>query len=115
MDLFHPKEKLKLIDKSHPKISIKRQSELLNIARSTIYYRQRVNQEDKAIMDEIDEIYTDCPFYGKRRISNELKTRGFNVGIKRTKTLMVTMRIEPNQKQVSQMINTRNSLIYSEK
>ena len=45
-------------------------------------------------MHTIDEIFTKCPFYGKRRICAELNRRGIEVGIKKTRTLMRTMGLE---------------------
>jgi len=46
-----------------------------------------------AMMREIDQIFIKCPFYGKRRISAVLKSKGFNVGIDLTRTLMKRMGI----------------------
>lgn len=43
-------------------------------------------------MNAIDQIYTDCPFYGHRRVLPELKEEyGFNIGKKRTISLMKEM------------------------
>ena len=57
-----------LIDRDQPKISIVRQADLLDISRSSIYYVPKVNEEDIRIMNHIDEIYTDRPFFGSRSI-----------------------------------------------
>lgn len=46
---------------------------MLDISRSGLYYQPRVNQRDIAIMNLIDEIYTNLPFYGSRRIRKELR------------------------------------------
>ena len=69
------KEKSVLITPKHPKLSLSRQTELLGISRSGIYYEPREYPEDKRIMDMIDAIYTDYPFYGSRRMKNELFDR----------------------------------------
>ena len=42
----------------------------------------------------IDEIYLELPFYGSRRIPDELVTRGFRVNRKRCQRLMRTMGIQ---------------------
>ena len=42
----------------------------------------------------IDEIYLELPFYGSRRIPDELATRGFRVNRKRCQRLMRTMGIQ---------------------
>jgi putative transposase len=89
-----PKEKAKLIDFNHPEISISKQAELLGVSRSTCYYLPKQDPLQKVLMDEIDKIYTQCPFYGKRRISNELRKIGYEVGVKRSRSLMELMGIE---------------------
>jgi len=73
-----PKEKLSLIDKNLKYLPLKRQTELLGLSRSTLYYPRphEVSAQDKQVMDEIDVIYTKHPFYGTRRIRYELKRQG---------------------------------------
>jgi len=56
-----------LIEKDNDDISIARQAQLLDISRSSVYYQPRVDPEDVLIMKAIDEIFTECPFYGHRR------------------------------------------------
>ena len=86
------REKLTLVSKEHPGISILRQTELLDISRSSVYYQPTVNPEDIAIMNAIDEIFTKYPFYGHRRIKPELKEEyGFDIGRKRIISLMKEM------------------------
>lgn len=46
------------------------------------------------MMKKIDQIFTLCPFYGKRRISAVLKEQGYNVGVDLARTLMKRMGIE---------------------
>ena len=72
-----------------------RQAELLDISRGSLYYTPKENTEDKRIMDKIDAIYTDYPFYGSRRVRNELIDR-YQVGICRehVQRLMRMMGIE---------------------
>lgn len=52
----------------------------------TAYYYKAViafnSQMHKKLLDTIDEIYTQYPYYGTRRMVAELKKRGFNVGRK---------------------------------
>lgn len=96
MASFPPRERVKLVDRDHQKISITRQSELLSLSRSRLYYEKRSpSEEEKAIMDLIDEIYTERPFYGKRRVCWALRTHHeIEIGIKRTRSLMRKMGIE---------------------
>jgi putative transposase len=71
-----------------------RRCELLGVARSTAYYRgEQVSAEDLGLMRLIDEIHLELPFYGSRRIRDELDTRGHRVNRKRVQRLMRQMGI----------------------
>jgi len=87
-------ERVSLIERENPSISISRQAALLNISRSSAYYTPRVNEKDIALMNAIDEIYTACPFYGSRRIRGELKELAMPAGRERVQKLMRVMGIE---------------------
>ena len=65
-------QKKNLIEKDSQNISISRQSDLIGISRASIYYEPVINKQDIHIMNCIDEIYTDKPFYGSRRIKDDL-------------------------------------------
>lgn len=67
------RDRVRLMDKDHLKISIQRQTELWSISRSSIYYEPVVDPEDICAMHAIDEIYTRRPFYGSRRMTHELE------------------------------------------
>ena len=89
-------DRLSLVEKDNKNINLARQSELLGISRSSLYYQPTlISQTDKQIMDLIDKIYTDCPFYGTRRIEWELnKTYGIKIGRDHTRTLMNIMGLQ---------------------
>lgn len=61
-----------MIDKNNSEINLTRQAELLDISRSSIYYKPIIDQNEIKIKNTIDEIYTACPFYGSRKIKKEL-------------------------------------------
>jgi len=87
-------EKISLIDRNHQNISLSRQAELLDISRSRLYYQSKINEKDLYIMNLIDSIYTEYPYYGKRRITTILKRDyGILVGKKHVRTLMLKMGI----------------------
>lgn len=89
------KQKRQLVEKNNPCISILRQVELLGISRSSIYYQPKANAEEKELMNLIDRIYTDCPFYGSRKIQKELKkNHQIRIGRHRVRRLMRLMSIE---------------------
>lgn len=61
------------IDRGRAGISIVRQSELLGVARSSVYYQPvPIDPETLDLMNRIDLVYTEYPFYGSRRMAEEL-------------------------------------------
>ena len=83
------------MDTTHAELSIRRQCELLSLARSTLYYvAAKVSPEDVALMKAVDQIYTRWPFYGSRRIVLELRQGGQEVNRKRVQRLMRTMGLQ---------------------
>ena len=70
-------------------VDTKRKCELLDVVRSTIYYKSKPTQNnDVVVLNEIRDIYQEWPFYGYRRIHVELRKRGFEVNHKRVKRLL---------------------------
>jgi putative transposase len=86
------KEKISLIDRAHPDISIARQSDIFGISRSSVYYEPRRNPEEVRITRAIDEIYTHYPFYGSRRMKDALADdHAMHIGRHRIRRLMRVM------------------------
>lgn len=83
-----------LIDKTNREITVSRQSELLGISRSSIYYKPVIDQYNLALMRLIDEQYTRTPFYGSRKMTAFLNRNGHRVNRKRVQRLMQQMGIE---------------------
>jgi len=84
-----------MVNKADKKLSISQQCALLSISRSGYYYEHRgESKRNLEIMKAIDRIHTCYPFYGFRRIRNELRNYGFNVGKKLVIRLMKLMAIE---------------------
>ena len=69
-----------MIDRTNELITITRQTELLGISRSSIYYEPVIDPYDFELMCLIDEEYTKAPFYGSRRMTAILKRNGHEVG-----------------------------------
>lgn len=83
-----------LIDRPDGAISITRQAELLGISRSAIYYQPRVDPHGLQLMHLLDELYTDTPFYGSRRMRAMFLKMGYRVSRKRIQRLMRLMGLE---------------------
>ncbi len=87
-------DRLKLVDRENPDITLTRQTELLDISRSRLYYQTEVSERDLLIMNLIDEIYTENPSYGKRTIAAIIRRdHKIPVGKKHVRTLMIKMGI----------------------
>jgi putative transposase len=83
------------VDRGHPKISLRRQCELLGVNRSGLYYQPAGESErNLLLMRLIDEEYTRLPFYGSRRWVEWLDEQGYSVNRKRVSRLMEVMGIE---------------------
>ena len=82
----------KAMIKARQRISMSRQCQLLAVSRSSLYTRGRgVSTADVEQMREIDELYLKWPFYGSRRLCEELRQRGYSVNRKRVQRLMRQM------------------------
>src|SRR5256884_9409255 len=78
------KLKRALIEPAHPHVSIARQCELLNMARSSYYYEPaQESEENVQLMRLLDEQYTRIPFYGTRMMTAWLQTQGYEFNRKR--------------------------------
>ena len=83
-----------MIDRDHD-LSLVRQAKILNISRSSVYYRPRpVSPEDLAIMRRIDELHLEYPFAGSRMLRDFLNRGGVPIGRRHVATLMMRMGIE---------------------
>ena len=70
-------------------LSVSRQCALLEIARSSFYYRPRPEAaEELDLLKRLDRIFTDHPVYGSRRLQVALLREGVLVGRRRVRRLM---------------------------
>ena len=77
------------------RLSVRRQSELLGLSRSSVYYTPRgASAEDMALMRRLDELYLEHPFYGSRQMVRHLRREGTAVGRHRVRRLMRVMGLE---------------------
>ena len=85
-------EKRGLIEGDNKELSIRRQCELVGLLRSNRYYKPvAVSDETLRFMHRVDEIFTEYPFYGSRRIREALRREGFEVGRERVQACMRQM------------------------
>lgn len=88
-------ERRGLIEPENEFISIVRQCELLDLARSSYYFEPcGESAENLEIMKHIDRAYTDSPYYGIRRMTALLEQQGLRINHKRVARLYRLMGIE---------------------
>jgi len=84
-----------MIDPAHQNLSVLRQCCLLNINRSTYYYKKRpIKPIDLKLMELIDQQYLQTPTWGSRSMRNHLRRLGYKVNRKRVQRLMRLMGLE---------------------
>ena len=83
-----------MIEAEHRELSIRSQCQLLAVNRASFYYKPRVPSDAMSLANEIHEIWMGMPFYGYRRIGEELRRRGHAINEKRTLRLMREMGLQ---------------------
>ena len=93
--LVSSKTRKTFTDSKH-KLSVNKQCKLLHIAKSTLYYSpvKRFSSEwEIKLLNALNEIHSDFPYYGTRRLVTALENEGYWVGRKLVKSAMEYMGI----------------------
>ena len=90
------RDRIELVEKSNPDISMRKQCELLTIARSSVEYRRvPEREEDLRIKRILDETYLIDPCLGSRKLGTILeRDHGIKINRKRIQRLRRAMGIE---------------------
>lgn len=84
-----------MVDKSHPQLSVREQTQVLGITRSNLYYRPEPPAPvEEKLKREILTQYVVTPFYGARKMVIHLRSLGYDVGRKLIRRLMKSLGIE---------------------
>jgi putative transposase len=93
-----------MVSKDH-ELSQRRQCTLLQLSRSTLYYRPKsASAENLRFMETIDKKFLDTPWYGSRQMARHMKRQGHKCGrhhagsvppARRVRRLMRLMRLVP--------------------
>jgi putative transposase len=95
------------------KPAVKRQAQLLDLSRSSVYYTPRpVSDRDLGLMRRLDELHLEAPFYGARKLAAALRREGHEVGRRHVTTLMRRMGIEALYRRPRTSIAARGATIY---
>jgi putative transposase len=84
-----------LLDRAHPKLSVRRQCALLGLSRSGVYRPKGAANDDAdlSLMRRIDELFLAYPFLGSRRMAVMLRAQDERINRKRVQRLMRQMGI----------------------
>jgi putative transposase len=98
-----PTDRIALVSPDNKEIALKRQCELVEVNRSSVYRKQNreqdapghgESQENLDIMNIIDRIHLEHPSWGYRKITDYLRhSYGYNINRKRVRRLMRLMDI----------------------
>jgi putative transposase len=72
-------------------LSLSRQCRLLSLGRTALYYQPALSQRTLDLMKRIDELFTEDPTRGTRRICAVLRKEGIDVGRAKVRRLMERM------------------------
>jgi putative transposase len=89
-------QKRMLITPSYRKLAVNKQCALLELPRSSYYFKPRgENLLNQFIMNKIDSKFTECPFYGVERMTDYINYRyGLGVNVKRIRRLYKLMALD---------------------
>lgn len=96
VSLVSSKERKALLD-TKLNLSLNQQCQLLQINKSSLYYEAKKpfsTAKEIKLLDAINNIYSDFPSYGYRRITKQVQNEGHNIGKKLVKKAMKYMGIE---------------------
>ena len=83
-----------MLDPADERLSIRRQCALVGVARSGFYRAKApTGDTDLVLMKRLDELFTERPFYGSRRMMLQLRHEGHAINRKRVQRLMRRMGI----------------------
>ncbi len=87
--------KKKMINPRNKKLSVRQQCDLIGLNRSTYYLKPKgFTPEDLKIMRRMDEIFTEHPYYGTRRMAFVLNSEGYKISRKRVRRYYVHLGLE---------------------
>lgn len=106
--------KKSLVEPKLTTLSLTRQCELIGVNRSSLYYKPKdFSVHDIKIMHRIDEIFTEMPFYGHRRIYRQLMDEEIAIGRHRVARYMKVLGIKalyPTKKRNTSIRNKEHAI-----
>jgi putative transposase len=83
-----------LVERAESELALTLQADLLSVSRASLYYQPRPpSAEEVQLKHRIDEIYTQLPYYGSRKIAAQLQREGMGINRKTVARYMQEMGI----------------------
>jgi len=102
-----------MIEHGRVELSVRRQCELLCVNRSNVYYENKaIVEEDVDIMNDMQNIFQECPFYGYRRLHASLQNNGRIINHKKVQRLMQVTGLKALYPKKNLSIKNRAHKIY---
>lgn len=102
-----------MVDKKHKQLSVVQQCMLLSVSHSGFYYEYKpVSQRQLTIMNAIDKIHTEYPFYGFRKIRIALMEEHIFIGKKLIIRLMKLMNIQAIYPKPKTTVPAKENRVY---
>lgn len=95
-------------------IPVLQAADLLDVNRTSIYYRRKVTPTEELELEikaVIDTLHTDNPAWGARQMTAQLNARGYKIGRKKTRRYMTEMAIDPIYPKMNLSKRKHNSVI----
>lgn len=93
IDRLSSNERKAMVNKKIKKPSVRHQCKLLSVCRRTLYCKPAgETDENLEILRLLDRQYLETPYYGERRLLALLRTKGYNINVKRVRRLMRIVR-----------------------
>lgn len=94
-------------------MTIEQQCKLLGLSRAGYYYEPHpIEAETLKLLNIVDEVYTQSPFFGTRQMAYYLQNHGYNVGRKRIKTIYRILGLEAQCPKPKLSVPNKGNVIY---
>jgi putative transposase len=103
-----------MVEKNNPELSMVEQCQILGLNRSTLYYKPvpEYSPANVKILNAMDEIFTKYPYFGYRRIYDELVDSGYVIGENRVNKYMKVLGLETFYPKKKTSIPNKNHKVY---
>ena len=83
------------VERAESELTLVEQAQLLGLSRASLYYKKvEPSEEEVRLKHRIDELYTQYPFFGSRRMSAQMQREGESANRKRVQPYMREMGID---------------------